>query len=134
QARGDEDVRVAPSTRRQVGRLDLVLTQGRGGDLDRRRRARKPVALEEALDGRLEVALGVARGLGQRVDHLRDDLGGTLRVEAPGLELDVAALGHHVRRGAALDPAYVRGRLVVQAADPQGGYRAGRGHDRVVAV
>ena len=36
------------------------------------------------------------------------------KAEAARLQLDVAALGHHVRRRAALDSAHVRGRLGVE--------------------
>ena len=61
----DEDVRVAAAACGDVGRLDLVVAQRRRRHLHGGRRARQPVALEEALDRGLDVALGVARGLGR---------------------------------------------------------------------
>ena len=132
QARRDEHVGVAAAAGGDVDRLDVALAQRRRGHLDGGRGARQPVALEEALDGGLHVALGVAGRLGERVDHLAHDLARARVVEAARLELDEAALRHHVRGRAALDAADVRGRLGVDPADLHRGDRAARRRDRVV--
>ena len=73
-----------------------------------------PVAGEHLLDGQVEVALGGVSGVLEAVDHLGHDLFDPLLGDAAHLGLDAAALGHDVRRGAALDDPDVRGRLVVQ--------------------
>ena len=113
-------------------------------DADRPRAPRRPistagavrgelVAAEQALDGGLDVALEVARGLGERVHHRADHLAGARVVEAARLEHDLAALGHHVRGGAALDLADVGGGRVVEPAELDRRDRPRGGDDRVVA-
>ena len=88
------------------------------------------VALVRLADLGLERALGRARRERERVEHLLDEIGELARVVRARLRLELAPLGDDVARAAAADQADVRGRLLVDPAEPQVGDRARRGRDR----
>ena len=131
QSAGDQGVGVAAAAGVDVDGLDPARLERSRGGLDQGRAALELVAAEQALDGGLNVALGVARRLGGGVDDRAHDLAGAGVVETARLEHHPAALGHDVGGRAALDLPDVGGGGVVEAPEIHRCHGARRRRNRV---
>ena len=130
-----ERVGVRPAAAEHAARLVSAAAQGGLGRDHRGRRGLGPVAVEEPLHRHLDVALVGVGAVVHVVHHLRHERLRRGVIERAALRLDAAALGHHVRGDApALDPADVRGGLLVDPAEAHRGHGRGGRRDRASAL
>src|ERR671934_138051 len=115
--------------RRQTRVLDRLPREPEGGFV-----GAEAVAWIGLADRRLDLALGHARGEGEALDHLLDEVGELALVSRARFGGELAAIRNHVARRAAADTADVGGRLVVDPAEAKVGNRAGGSDDGRAAL
>ena len=129
-----EDVGVGAAAGERRHELVAAALERDPCELRRSDRPPKAVARVGLADLGLERALGDARGEREGVEHLLDEVGELARVVRARLRLELAPLRDDVAGAAARDRADVRGRLLVDPAEPQVGDRARGGGDRGAAL
>src|SRR5215212_1732283 len=118
-----EDVGVGAAAAQAVARLETALLERSRGEPHRLVVALEPVAARARIDLGLDVAITELRCEGDRLEHLLDELAELALVMAARLGRERAVLRHDVAGRAAADLADIRGRLLVQTAEPKIGDR-----------
>src|SRR5581483_5138283 len=113
-----EHVGVRRAARQLVAHLVAAPGEGRGGENDRPVGPAEAVAAVALARDRRGLALGDARGERDRVLHLLDEVGEPPFVVRPCFGDERAPLRNDVGRRAARDRSHVRGRQLVDAAEP----------------
>src|SRR3954451_18441524 len=116
-----EDVRVGPAAAVDRARLEPGALDSLRGESEHGVVRLEAVAGIRLRDSRLDLALRDRSGERERVEHLLDEVGELALVAGARLGRELAAVGHDVPARAALDQAYVGGRLLVDPAEPEVG-------------
>src|SRR5206468_9452284 len=118
-----EDIRVGSATAQAVARRVAGALERHVRDLDDGVVALEPVAAVALRDLRLHLAILEAGRERKRVDHLLDEIAELALVVRARFGTQRAPLGDDVPGASALDQPDVRGRLVVDTAEPEVGDR-----------
>ena len=129
-----EDVRVGAAADLDLLGLEPCSLERAPREDERRIVGRQAVTPVLVVDRRLDLTLGDRGGERERVERLLDELRELALVARAGVDGETAAGRHDVESASALDQAGVRGRLLVDAAEPEIGDRARRRDDRRASV